>query len=71
MQCKPSSYLLILMGQKPFDRFFQRLSHMFASRRIRHFERPSTQGEKTLFCPYFSAEYNGFNADFIARYHLG
>ena len=66
MQCKVTSYLSILMGQKPFNRFFQGLSHMFASRCIRHFERPSTQGEKTLFCQHFSAEYDGFNTDFLA-----
>ena len=53
------------MGQKPLDRFFQPLSHMFASRCKRNFKKASTQGEVTLFSPTFWAENKASNLVFF------
>ena len=52
------------MGQKPLDRFFQPLSHMFASRCKRDIKKASTRGEFILFSPTFLAENEAFRTDF-------
>ena len=51
------------MGQKPLDRFFQPLSHMFASPCKRDIKKASTRGEFILFSPTFWAENEAFKTD--------
>ena len=57
------------MGQKPFDRFFHPLTHMFASRCKPNIKRASTQCEKHLFHEHISASHEAFWADFLAIDH--